>query len=144
MQTIISCLDISVADCSEACWQTVETANATLVTDTDRKINADRGQLQQLLENLYRNAVEHGGNDVTVTVGELDNGFYVEDDGPGITESERDEVFDAGYSTSNGGTGFGLSIVKQIVDAHGWNIHIVDGSEGGARFVITGVAFAAE
>ncbi len=76
-----------------------------------------------------RNAVEHGGEDVTVTVGELDDGFYVEDDGPGIPENARDNVFDVGYSTTEDGTGFGLSIVKQVADAHGWTIRVTDGSE---------------
>jgi len=44
----------------------------------------DRSRLRQLLENLLRNAVEHGGENVTVTVGNLPDGFYVADDGPGI------------------------------------------------------------
>ncbi|MFB6281067.1 MAG: PAS domain S-box protein, partial [Haloferacaceae archaeon] len=135
---------VPLAECSEAGWRTVETADATLVTDADRTLTADRNKLQQLLENLYRNAVEHGGEDVTVTVGELEDGFYVEDDGSGIPERARDEVFDAGYSTSDEGSGFGLSIVKQVVDAHGWEIRVTGSSGGGARFEITGVEFAAE
>lgn len=105
---------------------------------------ADSDRLSQLLENLLRNAVEHSGSDVTVTVGVLDDGFYVEDDGPGIPEEDRNKVFEAGYSTSEGGTGFGLSIVKQVADAHGWDIRVIEGSQGGARFEITGVEFDAE
>ncbi|MXR51357.1 hypothetical protein GRX03_07025 [Halovenus sp. WSH3] len=126
------------------CWQNVATDHATLMIETDRRIQADQSRLGQLLENLMRNAVEHGGKDVTVTVGELDNGFYVEDDGPGIPEDERDDVFEAGYSTSEDGTGFGLSIVKQVAQAHGWDVRVTDGSEGGARFEITGVEFTDE
>lgn len=103
-------------------------------------IEADYDRLCQLLENLFRNAIEHGGEDVTVTVGGLADGFYVEDTGPGIPESERDEVFDAGYSTSDG-TGFGLSIVKRVADAHNWEIRVTEGTDGGARFEITGVEF---
>lgn len=136
---------VHLEGCVEACWRNVETADAALVTaETDRTIKADRSQLQQLLENLYRNAVEHGGHDVTITIGTVEDGFYVEDDGPGVPEDERDEVFKAGYSTSEEGTGFGLNIVKQIVEAHDWEIRLTDGSEGGARFEITGVEFAAE
>jgi len=78
---------------------------------------------------------------VAVTVGALPDGFYIEDDGPGIPADERDDVFDAGYSTTEEGTGFGLSIVQQIADAHGWDIRVTDGSDGGARFEITGVEF---
>lgn len=107
-------------------------------------IHADYDRLCQLLENLLGNAIEHGPDDVTVTVGALDDGFYVEDDGPGIPETSRDEVFETGYSTSESGTGFGLSIVKQVAQAHGWDVRLTDGSEGGARFEITGVEFSVE
>jgi len=126
---------------TERCWQNVVTAEATLSTDIDQWIRADRSRLQQLLENLMRNAVEHGDKSVTITVGELDNGFYIEDNGPGIPEDRRDEVFQMSYSTTDDGTGFGLAIVKQVADAHGWDICLTDGSNGGARFEITGVEF---
>ncbi|MDZ7849248.1 MAG: ATP-binding protein [Halodesulfurarchaeum sp.] len=124
------------------CWQHVDTDEATLVTDIDRRVQANRSRLEQLLENLLRNAVEHGGSDVTITIGALEDGFYVEDDGPGIPEAAREEVFEMGYSTTENGTGFGLSIVEQVAKAHGWDIHLADGSAGGARFEITGVETA--
>ena len=76
---------------------------------------------------------------VTVTVGGLEDGFYVEDDGPGIPESEREDVFETGYSSVENGTGFGLSIVEQVADAHGWDVRLTDSAAGGARFEITGV-----
>lgn len=104
-------------------------------------IEADYDRLLQLLENLFRNAIEHGGEDVTVTVGPLPDGFYIEDDGSGIAENRRSDVFTPGYSTSNGGTGFGLSIVKQVASAHGWESKLTEGSQGGARFEFTDVAF---
>jgi len=121
------------------CWQNVATPKATLETNTDRIIWADKGQLKQLVENLVRNAVEHGGDEVTVTVGDITGGFYVADDGPGIPADERDTVFDMGYSTADSGTGFGLSIVKEIADSHGWEITITDSVDGGTRFEITNV-----
>jgi signal transduction histidine kinase len=88
-----------------------------------------------------RNAIEHTSQNVTVTVGEVKNGFYIEDDGSGIPEDSRDDVFDAGHTTTDEGTGFGLSIVKGVAEAHGWEISITEGSEGGARFEITNVEF---
>ena len=130
---------VDLSELTQRCWRHVETENATVVTDTTRRIDADRSRLQQLLENLFRNAVEHGGDDVSVTVGEIDDGFYVEDDGPGISEDDREDVFTAGYSTTEGGSGFGLSIVKEIADAHGWEIRIGESRAGGARFEITGI-----
>jgi signal transduction histidine kinase len=79
----------------------------------------------------------HADSGVTVTVGDLDDGFYVADDGPGIPESERSDVFEAGYSTADDGTGFGLDIVREIVEAHGWTVTVAESDDGGARFEIT-------
>lgn len=135
---------VALAPLVTGCWANVETDAARLVTDTDRTVRADESRLKQLFENLMRNAVEHGDGRPTVTVGELDDGFYVEDDGPGIPADERESVFAAGYSTSDDGTGFGLSIVEQIAKTHGWDVRVTEGREGGARFEITGVEFAAE
>jgi len=95
--------------------------------------------VRQLLENLLSNAVDHGGDGVTVTVGECAGGFYVADDGPGIPEAERDRVFQSGYSTADDGTGFGLAIVAEVAEAHGWSVAVTESDEGGARFEITDV-----
>ena len=121
---------VDLATMINGCWENVETNQAVVITHTERSVRADRSRLKQVFENLFRNAVEHGGADVTVTVGELDDGFYIEDDGPGIPSDERDAVFEAGYSKSTDGTGFGLSIVEQIVTAHDWYIRVTDGVDG--------------
>jgi signal transduction histidine kinase len=107
----------------------------------DGEVRADTSQLQQLVENLIRNAIEHGGEDVTVTIGETDdgNGFYIADDGTGIPESIQDQVFQNGFSTISDGTGFGLAIVSGVADAHGWEVEVTESQNGGARFEITGV-----
>lgn len=137
-KTVSETDSVSLKDLGDACWQTVATADATLTIATERHIRADRSRLRQLCENLIRNAVEHGGETVTVTIGENDSGFYVEDDGPGIPPRERTKVFEPGYSSAHESTGLGLSIVKQIVNAHNWDIEILEGTHGGARFEITG------
>ncbi|MGB9952239.1 PAS domain S-box protein [Haloarcula marismortui] len=141
---------------TEGCWRNVPTGDATLSVRTEQTVVADRSRLEQLLENLARNAVEHArpqsamssddtdgnANDLTVTVGALAGGFYVEDTGPGIPPEERDEVFEAGHSTAVNGTGFGLRIVEQIADAHGWTVTVTDSESGGARFEFHGVETA--
>ena len=124
---------------AERAWSTVETGTATLEVNIDRAVLASRSRLRQLFENLFGNAVEHAGPDVTVTVAALDNGFSVADDGPGIPPAEREAVFDAGYSTNDGGTGFGLRIVEEVVADHDWTLRLAEGTDGGARFEITGV-----
>lgn len=130
---------VNLATIVESCWATVETVEATIKNNVDGTVPADRSRLKQVFENLIRNAIEHGGTGVTVTVDDLEDGFYIEDDGPGIPEEQRDAVFDVGVSGAPQGTGFGLSIVQEVVDAHGWQIEVTDGSAGGARFEITGI-----
>ncbi|WP_380680121.1 PAS domain S-box protein [Salinigranum sp. GCM10025319] len=176
---------VDLATVAEASWQHVATAGGRLVIDTDRTVRADEGRLTQLLENLFRNSVEHGstdprsqargdsaehssasnrtvsgdsvehgstgsqpeaddavergGADVTVRVGDLSGGFFVEDDGTGIPIDERDRVFDSGYSTAESGTGFGLNIVATIAAEHGWSLAVTESDGGGARFEITDV-----
>ncbi|MFD1527006.1 sensor histidine kinase [Halolamina salina] len=136
---------IDLAALCRECWGDLSTVDADLVDATERTIRADRTRVRQLLENLFRNAMEHGrpgGESVTVTVGDLEDGFYVADDGVGIPEADREIVFERGYSTNAEGTGYGLDIVAEIVEAHGWDVTLTESDGGGARFEITGVEFA--
>jgi PAS domain S-box-containing protein len=163
---------VDLGSAAERAWGNVETGRAALRVADGGPILADGDRLARLLENLYRNAIEHGvpddnqddgdrnddgnpaddgngaddGDDaddgevaITVEVGRVDGGFYVEDDGVGIPQAEREQVFESGYS-GGGGTGFGLSIVQQIAEAHGWTVSVRDGTDGGARFEIEGVS----
>lgn len=143
-------------------WATVETGPATLERVGDLPtIEADPDRLQRLLENLLRNSIEHGTGDanapsgadtpperarsaqssdgtgsdsVTVRIGTTTDGFFIADDGPGIPSIDRNRVFDPGYADADGGTGLGLTIVKQIATAHGWTVTVTESDSGGARF----------
>lgn len=125
-------------------WSHVTTDDATLAVDGTGKIRADRSLLMQLLENCFRNAVEHAGDGVAVTVSLTDDGFAVADDGPGIPAADRERVFEAGYTTNaeGGGTGLGLVILQAVADAHDWDVRVTEGAAGGARFVFDGVTIA--
>lgn len=120
-------------------WDQVETESATLECRANGHVLADESRLSELLENLIDNAVTHGGRDVTVRVADLDDGFALEDDGPGIPPDERSAVFEAGHSKDPEGTGLGLYIVDLIASAHDWSVDLTEGSDGGARFEIRGV-----
>ncbi len=130
---------VDLATIAERCWANVDSGRSTLQTPTGRQIRADKQRLKQLLENLMRNAIDHSDGEVTVTIGDCEDGFFVADDGPGIPPDERDRVFEAGYSTAADGTGFGLSIVRQVADAHGWALRATASEADGARIEITGV-----
>lgn len=116
-------------------WECVGTDAGDLLVEDPPTVTAEPQRLRSLVENLLSNAVRHGGDAVTVRVGATDDGgWYVEDDGPGVPPPRRDEVFEPGYTTAEAGTGFGLSIVKQVADSHGWSLCVTDGTDGGARF----------
>lgn len=130
---------VDLCEAATTAWQMVETCEATLDVEGTIRVVADRSRLGRLLENLFANAITHGGSDVTVSVGCLDGGFYVEDDGQGFTTDHHGRLFEQGYSSTDGHTGLGLSIVRQVADAHGWDVLAKPSDSGGARFEVRGV-----
>ncbi|MEZ3116605.1 sensor histidine kinase [Halobaculum sp. MBLA0147] len=167
---------VALGEVVRTVWNGLDTGSATLRADGLPTVVADPDGLRRVVANLFRNAIEHGGRTVTVTVTWIGTdpdsadpvavggaspvtdgthsssddvplgsdesgvgGFAIADDGPGIPASERDSVFETGYTTDAEGTGFGLSIVRRIAEAHGWTVRVTDGPEGGARFVFDGV-----
>lgn len=142
-QQISDIAPTDLAAVSHRAWQSVPAPETTLKRTTDMTIRADESSLRQLLENLFRNAIEHGGGVETVRVGSLSDGsttgFFIEDNGKGIPQTDRDRVFDPGYSTSGDERGFGLLIVQRIVEGHQWSISVTNSDTGGARFEIRGI-----
>lgn len=117
-------------------WSYLDAPASTLTVAGDLgTVEADETRLLQLLGNLFRNSVEHVGPGVTVEVGALEDGFYVTDDGPGLSEAARADVLAVGQTSSATGTGIGLASVTDIVDAHGWDLSI-PADASGARFEI--------
>jgi len=132
---------VDLTDVASSAWKTTATANANLVIELESNtgVFADETRLQNVFENLFRNALTFGDDDVSIRMGRTDDGFYVEDDGPGIPEDEREKVFEYEYTTDDDGTGLGLAIVDSIARAHGWSVDVTDGRDGGARFVFSSV-----
>jgi two-component system sensor histidine kinase GlrK len=110
----------------------------------DVAFNADRAKLRLILDNLVSNAVKYTPDGGTITVRvRLDGSDLVidlADTGPGIAPEDRARIFEAFYqgATPHGGlvrgTGIGLSVVQEFVQAHGGSIEIVDGDFPGAHF----------
>jgi signal transduction histidine kinase len=137
---------VSLTEASEECWRGLQTESANLRTETEVSIEAHEGTLRILLRNILKNAVEHGGEGVTVTVSHLEDrdGFRVEDDGPGIPEPVRGSILEPGSTTSRGGHGLGLYMIGEVVEAHGWSLSLSESEEGGAAFDIEGAEVSAE
>ena len=109
------------------------------------QVRGDRNQLGRALRNLVDNAVRHAAGRVILELSEHDDGVVlaVADDGPGVPADQRERVFerfartDEGRSADDGGSGLGLSIVRDVVMRHGGNVVLDTGYVSGARFVVT-------
>lgn len=128
----VECID----EISKEAWSNVQAKEATLNIECEKKINCDKKALIQCLENLFRNSIEHGGRNVTITITDIAKGFSIKDDGEGIDEDIAESLFEMGETTDQSGTGYGLGIVKKVVDEHEWKIE-VDVNANGAKFDIT-------
>jgi PAS domain S-box-containing protein len=128
---------VQIREAAEEAWQTVDSPTATLDVDLEAHVEADPVRLRELFENLFRNAVEHAGDDVDVSVSRCEDGFQVVDDGPGLPEDVQSDVFERGFTTTEDGTGFGLAIVRNIAEAHDWDIDTCSDGDG-ACFAVTG------
>jgi len=106
----------------------------------------DAGAVRQVVLNLLDNAVKYGPTGQCVTAGlELENGqavIAVEDEGPGIPPAERSRVWEPYWrlprdsASAVGGSGIGLAVVKELVQAHGGSVAVTTGTYGGARFIV--------
>ncbi|SFR61240.1 sensor histidine kinase [Halogeometricum limi] len=144
-----------LGETAAAAWQTVESDGASLTVVRDGCVVGDRSRVLSIFENLFRNCVEHGSTNgrteaddavergaepsTTIEVETTEDGFLVTDDGPGIPEREREQVFEYGYTTSRRGSGLGLSIVRTMAESHGWTVSVDGTYTDGARFVFADV-----
>jgi signal transduction histidine kinase/CheY-like chemotaxis protein len=101
-------------------------------------IHAVSSQIQQIFFNLILNAFDAmpGGGTLTIQARALENGVEIlfEDTGPGISEEQRNNIFEPFFSTKDGGTGLGLTVSYNIVTSHGGTLDVVDGRGTGACF----------
>ncbi|MEA1930229.1 MAG: ATP-binding protein [Euryarchaeota archaeon] len=137
---------VDLAAVVEETW--ADRTGATLSVESELPtIEAERSRLRQLLDNVFRNSVKHGGDGTTVRIGVIESqdgsddtvGLYIADNGPGIEPDRREDIFDYGYTGSANGTGFGLAIVSEIVEAFDWEISVTESGDGGARFELHNV-----
>ena len=128
---------IVVADAVRDSWRGIESDGTTLAATPQATIRADPTALRRLLDNLLRNAVEHGGHEVRVCV--TDDALVVADDGQGIDSDDPEQVFEPGYSTTPDGTGLGLAVVRRVAEAHDWVVAVGESADGGARVTVRGV-----
>ena len=124
-------------------------SNRKIKLDTDVaaiRVQADEGKLRLVLENLISNAIkfipENGRIRIRAQMEDGELVIEVADSGPGIASEDRERIFEAFYQGRRlqggpvGGTGIGLSVVQECVQAHGGTIDLVEDSAlGGAHFI---------
>jgi len=149
----------ALASVARDAWETAaeDDGDAELVVARDARVYGDRGRMRQALENLFRNATEHarspdgseteaggdaagrtsgdaagesGDDPLTVLVTATDGGFLVADDGTGVDPDDRESVFESGFTTRADGTGYGLDIVREVVESHGWTVELRRDADG--------------
>ena len=115
-------------------------------TKGDGLLTADRSQLEQVLINLIKNAIESGATQVSLTAqplpspsggGGTDTAIHVSDNGAGMTPDVLAHAFVPFYTTKPSGTGIGLSLCRQIILKHGGRISVDSQPGHGTTFTIT-------
>jgi two-component system sensor kinase FixL len=110
----------------------------------ETKVMVDKVQIQQVLLNLIRNAVEAMSGsprrELEIRTESTGDGYVtvrVTDTGPGVSEGLAARIFEPFMTTKKTGMGVGLSICRTIIEAHGGRIWVESGAEGGASFAFT-------
>jgi len=105
------------------------------------EVEADAAQMRQVLWNLVRNAMQasSAGDEVHVVIthdggGEL--ALRVSDRGKGISAEDQDKIFDAFFTTRSHGVGIGLAVVKQVADAHSFDLSVQSDELDGTTFTM--------
>jgi signal transduction histidine kinase len=139
-RTVSDPQETELSTLASTAWTWIEAEQSSMSVESSAELAADSGRAQDLLANLFRNAIEHNDGEVEIEVGLLESrdGFYIADNGTGV-DGDADDVFEMGYSSTADGTGFGLAIVEQVAEAHGWSVALTDSDSGGARFEVRDV-----
>jgi two-component system sensor histidine kinase FlrB len=121
-------------------------ARLNVVDETDGKafVKGNNDALAGALGNLIENATRHGGESITIDLflARVEDGYCIriEDNGVGIAEDIKHEIFNPFFTTSSSGTGLGLAVVQNVILAHGGAIRLLKDEkhnhESGAGFVI--------
>ncbi|HKY30393.1 MAG TPA: PAS domain S-box protein [Pyrinomonadaceae bacterium] len=136
-------IDEVIAKSLRSCTPSAEVAQVNLVNDISQplpKVMIDRRRLSKVFVNLIENAIQHSPSGSTVSfdariVSEGGKSWIdcsVRDNGPGINDEDRVQIFEPFFSKRRGGTGLGLAIAKRIMDEHGGKLIAGNNQRGGA------------
>lgn len=135
---------VDVASVAEDAWLAIGDETVSLRTESIEQIPANESLLQTMFEKLFSNTLDH------TTASQLEvgplymgdglDGFYVADDGAGFDTAAQDDIFEIDINSTDGSSGIGLPVVKEIVQRHSWSITLAEHDTQGVRFEInTGI-----
>lgn len=142
-------LNTVVAEMVELCRFNVTRSGVALRCDTDERlppVQADRVQLEQVLLNLLRNAIDAAQDpaaqrrEVVARTAVLDESTIrvsVDDGGPGLAPEQMARMFEPFYTTKENGMGLGLAICQSIIGDHGGDLRAENLRQGGLRVSFT-------
>lgn len=134
-------VEVDLSSIVKKCRNNIGASEIELVVDSDISFEVYESRIESLFENIILNAIDHGDAD-TIYVGSLGDasGFYIADDGSGISADNGDKIFETGYTTSEEGSGLGLAIVEEIATTHDWSVDVCESAAGGLRLEFSGVS----
>ena len=105
----------------------------------------DLFSLERVFRNIFENSLAACRDPVQIDVecyevevnGQPGLRIIVQDNGPGLSPEQRQRIFEPFYTTKRQGTGLGMAIAKRIIEAHGGEIAVGDGTGKGAQIIIT-------
>ncbi|MDO8550423.1 MAG: ATP-binding protein, partial [Ignavibacteria bacterium] len=102
-------------------------------------IEADSNQLRRMIINLVRNSIQADANEIKIDLHSKENNFilYFADNGKGIPETDKDKIFEAGFTLKERGMGIGLKLSRRFLEGINGNIILQDSSGNGTTFKIT-------
>ena len=150
-------LDISTFDLNSIIRHTVETFEGTCkkkgikfnitYANSVQNVKADKGRIQQVIYNLIDNAIKFSKENSYIYITVKEKGekaqIFIKDTGCGIAKEDIDKIWDRFYKSDSSrgrdkkGSGLGLSITKEVIQAHGENIDVVSTVGVGTEFIFT-------
>jgi signal transduction histidine kinase len=133
-------MSIGLSELIERCLRSLEGRERVRVVEMPGRVEVAVDQVTRALANVVRNALQISAvTKVLLSARRLGTAveLRVDDDGPGVEPANHERIFEDGFTTREGGTGFGLAYARKAIRANRGSVRCEESDLGGARFVVT-------